>query len=129
MKKTYYEKNKESRKAYQREYMSKLRKEKSEKYKLEKRRENVARRRRSQDFLRNHKSKCECISCGTNNPDLLHFHHRNPNEKSGNVSTMANKGISINTIKKEIDKCDPLCANCHILLHKRIDQSSAEAED
>jgi hypothetical protein len=59
----------------------------------------------------------KCSKCGYNKcVDVLHFHHRNPNEKEFSIS---GKGItrSWEKVKKELDKCDLLCSNCHGELH------------
>ena len=61
-----------------------------------------------------YKKEVGCKVCGYNeNPDILHFHHRDPNEKITNVSRMVGKNHSMERIKKEIDKCDLLCISCH----------------
>ena len=55
-------------------------------------------------------SKCE--KCGYNkNIEALDFHHRNPEEKSFEISKAYNR--SWEYIKPELDKCALLCANCH----------------
>lgn len=63
-----------------------------------------------------------CIKCGYNKcPASLTFHHRNPSEREfwiGGLSERINSIDELNSkIKKEIDKCDLLCANCHTLEH------------
>lgn len=56
-----------------------------------------------------------CVRCGYNKFDgALQFHHKNPKEKSFNIST-SSKGWE--AIKKELDKCELLCANCHAEEH------------
>lgn len=42
----------------------------------------------------------------------LHFHHRDPASKEFVVGLMMS--MSLNQLKVEIDKCDLLCANCHM---------------
>ncbi len=51
----------------------------------------------------------------------LSFHHINPETKSFGLS---DKGLtrSWDTIKKEIDKCILVCANCHMEIHEGITQ-------
>jgi hypothetical protein len=34
-------------------------------------------------------------------------------EKRDNISDMARKSLSLETIQTEIDKCEIVCANCH----------------
>ena len=68
----------------------------------------------------------ECIKCGYNKcPAVLSFHHRNPNEKEFMIGALSERLNSLDElndmIKKEIDKCDVLCANCHVLEHSDID--------
>lgn len=57
------------------------------------------------------KRTLSCKKCGENRFYLLDFHHRNPEEKDYTISD--NSRASLETIKKEIDKCDVLCSNCH----------------
>ena len=44
------------------------------------------------------------------------FHHRDPSQKKDCIPRLA-KSSSLETIKKEIAKCDILCFNCHQKLH------------
>lgn len=44
----------------------------------------------------------------------MEFHHRDPNEKEFSLSKSAFKSIkNLERAKKELDKCDLLCSNCH----------------
>lgn len=57
-----------------------------------------------------------CKACGFNKYDgALEFHHLNPEEKDFNFSHF-NRSLS-DEIKKELDKCVLLCANCHRMIH------------
>lgn len=53
-----------------------------------------------------------CVDCGNSNPIVLEFDHVR-DSKSYNVSDMVRKGYKWDTIQKEIDKCEVVCANCH----------------
>lgn len=59
----------------------------------------------------------KCVDCGIEgSPWIYDFHHRDPNQKEfgwGNKRTS-----NWETLKKEIDKCDLLCSNCHRLRHE-----------
>ena len=48
-------------------------------------------------------------------PAVMQFHHLNPSEKdfSWNKGRLRNW----NSVKKELDKCVLLCANCHCIRH------------
>lgn len=52
----------------------------------------------------------------------LEFHHINPNEKEFGIGT---SGVtkSLESLKKEADKCLLLCCNCHRELHWKIDNN------
>lgn len=54
-----------------------------------------------------------CVKCGESRILTLEFHHRNPQEKKYAVSQLISTGKSLELIKKEVEKCDVLCANCH----------------
>lgn len=65
----------------------------------------------------------KCQECGYDKCEgALQFHHRDPNEKDFQIShiNLNNTDFSIENIKKEIDKCDLLCANCHAEKHYKI---------
>ena len=59
----------------------------------------------------------KCIHCGYSKyPEVLEFHHKNPETKDFNVSAKGHCR-SWDRVKKEIEKCDLLCANCHRETH------------
>jgi len=65
------------------------------------------------DFLSNH----PCVDCGESDLLVLEFDHIDPSKKSftigGGATNRYNTKFDFDTIKKEIDKCRILCANCH----------------
>lgn len=59
----------------------------------------------------------KCALCGKTYPlQVYDFHHICPSEKDFNIG---NKHATVKweIVKKEIDKCLLLCANCHRLIH------------
>jgi hypothetical protein len=58
-----------------------------------------------------------CERCSCNDHRVLVWHHKDPNTKIRTVYSMANLGISWNTILAEIAKCECLCQNCHVIEH------------
>lgn len=67
----------------------------------------------------------KCQRCGFNeNLNCLDFHHLS--NKSFGISSY--RYISWKSIKKELDKCELLCSNCHRILHaERFDQEKIQA--
>jgi hypothetical protein len=64
-----------------------------------------------------------CEICGYNKSlRALQFHHTNPKEKDFNIggTTTLNE-----TVKKELDKCVLVCANCHSEIHDNNLRSDA----
>jgi hypothetical protein len=69
------------------------------------------------------KEKCveykggKCELCGYNKYiGALEFHHKDPTKKDLQISKV--RGRSFNDkIKKELDKCQILCCNCHREMH------------
>lgn len=61
-----------------------------------------------------------CEKCGYNKYiGALEFHHLDPTQKDFNISY--GKGYSFNDkIKKELDKCILVCANCHREIHGEL---------
>lgn len=72
-------------------------------------------RLRNLGWLWKYKKKRGCSFCGENDPACLDFHHRKRSEKEKELSQM--HCHSIDELKKEIEKCEILCSNCHRKLH------------
>ena len=65
-----------------------------------------------------------CHDCGEKNHIVLDFDHIR--DKKHNISRMIHDGFSWKAIKKEIDKCEVVCANCHrIRTYLRLTSASA----
>ena len=56
-----------------------------------------------------------CRACGLNEPDVIQWHHLDPSTKEFDVWRTA---WSEEKFWNEILKCIPLCANCHVKIHK-----------
>ena len=56
-----------------------------------------------------------CVLCGNTDLRFLEFHHRDPRQKSFNIS--ASRSRPPRLVMAEIAKCDVLCANCHRAVH------------
>lgn len=59
----------------------------------------------------------ECMECGYDDCiSGLIFHHRTPADKSFTISSnLLDK--TMEELKKEVDKCELLCGNCHASKH------------
>lgn len=62
-------------------------------------------------LVRKYKQKLGCQDCGNKNPIVLDFDHRDPSKKHLSVSEMS--GYAEAKVRKEMNKCDVVCANCH----------------
>jgi hypothetical protein len=79
---------------------------------------------RATKFRKNTKQKLieykggKCQRCGysKDHPSVYDFHHRNPEEKEFGISKRLT--YSFERLKKEVDKCDLLCKNCHAEVHE-----------
>jgi hypothetical protein len=61
-----------------------------------------------------------CNRCNWKGPvAAFEFHHKDDNKEFG-IGTAANKSWIV--IKKEIDKCELLCSNCHRIEHSKHDE-------
>lgn len=61
----------------------------------------------------------QCLDCGISYPSepyvIFEFHHRDPSQKDVDWSKLRLR--TDGKIKKELDKCDLLCSNCHRKRH------------
>lgn len=92
-KKKYYEKNKDAH--------------------IRRSRINKARHKKVWDEF---KASQKCSHCGFQHPAVIDFHHvlRGPEKQSVN-KLVANGCFA--AAMKEVEKCIPLCSNCHRMLH------------
>ncbi len=75
-----------------------------------------SRKKRKEELIKYRGGKCE--NCGYNKINsALQFHHKNPNEKDFNIG---GRNYSFEIMKKEVDKCILVCANCHCEIHEEI---------
>lgn len=65
------------------------------------------------DFVVNLLKQSSCIDCLESDLRVLDFDHINPSKKLGDVSRMIWDNTPLKVMKKEIDKCDIRCSNCH----------------
>lgn len=69
-------------------------------------------------FIRTLKESVPCMDCNKKFPYYVMDFDHVTNDKSFEIST--NSGKSLENIKKEIEKCEIVCSNCHrIRTHKR----------
>ncbi len=54
-----------------------------------------------------------CVDCGEKDVLVLEFDHIQRETKTADISTMLLRGVSTNTLVKEMLKCEVRCANCH----------------
>jgi len=66
------------------------------------------------DWLQEYKKDKRCNRCGFADPRALCFHHLT--NKFLEISVMISK-YSIENVKKEIEKCEIICSNCHAIEH------------
>ena len=61
------------------------------------------------------KRQFKCERCGYDDFRALQFHHKA--NKEAEISNLLQKGFTLDKIKKEAEKCEVLCANCHQIEH------------
>lgn len=66
-----------------------------------------------------------CVKCGYDKcPAAITFHHKDPNEKYFSIGNLSERINSVDElterIKSEIEKCELLCANCHVMEHSDL---------
>ena len=77
------------------------------------------RKNKIKKWFTEYKSNLKCSKCAEKHISTLEFHHHFKDKEMG-IAEMTHNGYSINRIKKEINKCIVLCANCHRKLHHDI---------
>lgn len=78
---------------------------------------NKQRRQRNRQFMIDYLSGQICIDCKQKYPSVCYDFDHVRGSKTTNVSSMLD--CSIETLKKEISKCEIRCSNCHRLKTSR----------
>jgi hypothetical protein len=73
-------------------------------------------RRRNREAWNEYKASLKCAQCGFAHPGAIDFHHTDSSTKEAEVSRLAGVG-SYKRAYAEVEKCIPLCSNCHRILH------------
>ena len=94
MRKEYYEKNKQTQLA-----------------------RNKARNNQRVQDRKDVLSKFPCLACGNNDHTVIQWHHVEPELKDLELFRTA---WSDELFWNEVLKCVPLCANCHVKIHKNL---------
>ena len=74
-------------------------------------------RKRNRQQYKQYKNAQQCAIC---DGPMEEFHHIKPKEKVVNVSQLVSHSQTWPRIKKEIDKCIPVCRGCHRLIEAYI---------
>ncbi|HFQ93137.1 MAG TPA: hypothetical protein ENK32_03940 [Anaerolineae bacterium] len=70
------------------------------------------RREKARQYVWDYLASHPCVECGEADPRLLEFDHVR-GKKRAPISVLANGRYSIETIQKEIDKCEVRCVASH----------------
>ena len=70
---------------------------------------------RYRKFLNDYKEKRGCYKCGIKDCRVLDFHHLR--DKKFNIGYANYNHLAFDRVKKEIEKCAVVCANCHRIIH------------
>ena len=84
-------------------------------YYLERTKKAREKRNEEREFYKSLKS---CKICGESRWWVLDFHHRDPTKKEFNIGSISSR--SMHKMKKEMEKCDILCSNCHRDYHHKL---------
>ena len=76
-------------------------------------------------WINEYKIQKRCMRCHISDPRVLDFHHRDEKDKLFSVGEFR-WAVGFDRIKKEIEKCDVVCANCHRILHDEARNNSTK---
>ena len=88
-----------------------------EKYKEKARIRNEKIRKDLRKYVKEYKEKHPCVNCGITKPIIILDFDHVKGEKKGTIANMVGTACSLETLKKEIEKCDVRCSNCHRIRH------------
>lgn len=57
-----------------------------------------------------------CVRCGYDNPVAIDCHHVDGSDKGDSIGRLVSNR-QLEAVRRELEKCVPVCANCHRLVH------------
>lgn len=78
------------------------------------------RRARLRDWVDERKSDRGCNQCDESDAACLDLHHPDPESKDRAVGELITYGYGKDRLRKELDQCEVLCANCHRAHHHDV---------
>jgi hypothetical protein len=86
-------------------------------------------RNKARELIAGYFATHPCVDCGESDPIVLTFDHVR-GKKSNDIATMVGSGLSLATIRVEIEKCEVRCYNCHaIRTHERLKSNRWKTEN
>lgn len=79
-------------------------------------------RQRAREFIATYLSEHPCVDCGERDSVVLTFDHVQ-GQKHDNISDMVRNGLSVETIRAEIEKTEVACFNCHAIRTQKRSES------
>ena len=73
----------------------------------------ISHRARRRVQIHEMKKNLSCVYCGISNPLCIDFDHIDRSSKLATPATMITGGYKWEDVLVEIEKCQPVCANCH----------------
>lgn len=70
-------------------------------------------------WLNEYKREHGCSRCRIADPRVLDFHHKKGEDKLFTVGGFR-RAVGFDRIKREVEKCEVVCANCHRIVHSEI---------
>ena len=77
------------------------------------RKAQVSYRAKRRSIIHEMKKNLSCVYCGVSNPLCIDFDHIDRSSKLATPATMITGGYKWKDVLAEIEKCQPVCANCH----------------
>jgi len=74
------------------------------------------RRKAAIDFINECKKSAKCAHCSLADPRCIEFHHWNPDSKAFGISQAIRLRMNPGRIAREMEKCIPVCSNCHAVI-------------
>ncbi len=70
-------------------------------------------------WINEYKKERGCRRCSIIDPRVLDFHHKDGTTKEFSLGGFR-RAVGFERIKREIEKCEILCANCHRIVHDEM---------